>query len=68
METGCGLFFSNEEGARKRPIDMTSPLIVVPLPMRVLEPGTKGEAERNPEAMVLLFQVLEACSPVNYAV
>ena len=31
------------------------PPIVVPLPTRVLEPWTKGEAERSPEAMVLSF-------------
>ena len=43
------------------------PPIVVPLPTRVLEPWTKGEAERSPEAMVLSFQVLEACSPVSCA-
>ena len=48
-----------------RRIDL--PPIVVPFLMRVLEPWTKGEAERSPEAMVLSFQVLEACSPVSCA-
>ena len=43
------------------------PPIVVPLPTRVLEPWTKGEAERSPEAMVLSFQELGGGSPVNCA-
>ena len=43
------------------------PPIVVPLATRVLEPWTKGEAERSPEAMVLLFQELEAGSPMSHA-
>ena len=47
------------------PIDL--PPIVVPLATRVLEPWTKGEAERSPEAMVLLFQELEADSLASCA-
>ena len=43
------------------------PPIVVPLPTRVLEPWTKGEAERSPEAMVLSFQELGGGSPVSCA-
>ena len=43
------------------------PPIVVPFPMRALEPWTKGEAERSPEAMVLLYRVQEAGSPMNCA-
>ena len=43
------------------------PPIVVPLATRVLEPWTKGGAERSPEAMVLSFQVLGAGSPVSCA-
>ena len=41
------------------------PPIVVPLPMRVLEPWLEGEAEQSREAMVLLFQVPEADNPVS---
>ena len=43
------------------------PPMVVPLPMRVLEPWPEGEAEQSPEAMVLLFQVPEAGSPASCA-
>ena len=43
------------------------PPIVVPFPMRALEPWTTGEAERSPEAMVLLYRVQEAGSPMNCA-
>ena len=43
------------------------PPIVVSLPTRVLEPWTKGEAERSPEAMVLSFQELGGGSPVSCA-
>ena len=43
------------------------PPIVVPFPMRALEPWTTGKAERSPEAMVLLYRVQEAGSPMNCA-
>ena len=43
------------------------PPIVVPLPMRVLEPWPEGEAERSPEAMARTFQVPEDDSPRHCA-
>ena len=56
-----------DQNLEKPYIPTDLPPIVVPFLMRVLEPWTKGEAERSPEAMVLSFQVLEACSPVSCA-
>ena len=62
------LAYYQERGIRPRRLDPADlPPIVVPLPMRVLEPWPEGEAERSPEAMVHSFQVPGADSPVNCA-
>ena len=58
--------YPEQYGLREHCHDL--PLVVVPLPTRVLGPWTKGESERSPEEMDLSSQVLEAGSPVNCAV